>query len=217
METMWALCGDHISFPASHACSRLLNFTEAVPQEVEEVLSDERELQKPTSPFLKEKSLLRRTFSFLRSKSHTNAVPSFMWKVEREDLIKPVWRHQFNPIIGPGKLELDANLGKLNPKLSFQLYPNGLFKDEKKAVTMAVRISIPEKSPPLSPSSVIHMKLVVWSGEGKKRSEVKRCPAITERLSTSVFYVYTIMTHQQLQEAECKYFHFEIEVSCSGV
>ena len=77
------------------------------------------------------------------------------------------------------KLELDANLGKLNPKLLFQLYPNGLFEDEKKAVTMAVRIS---KSPPLLPSSMIHMKLVVWSGEGRKRSEVKRCPPITERL-----------------------------------
>ena len=129
--------------------------------------------------------------------------------------MKPVWRHlnQFY-ITRPGKFELDANLGKLNPKLTFQLFPNGLFDDKDEAVTMAVKITSHDKCPPLPPSSLIRLKLVVWGGEGK---EVKRCPPIAEKLSMSVFYVYSVITHQQLKESNCKHFHLELEVSCSGL
>jgi hypothetical protein len=131
--------------------------------------------------------------------------------------MKPVWRHQYNfSISRPGKFELDVNFGKHNPKLSFLLYPNGLFEDKGKAVTMAVRIMTPDKCPPLPPSSEIHMKLVVWGGESGE-VEVRRCPGITERLSMRVFYVYTLITHDQLKESHCKHFILDVEVSCSGV
>ena len=81
---------------------------------------------------------------------------------------------------------------------------------------MGVRITTPDKCPPLPPSSEIHMKLVVWERE-RGEVEVKRCPEIVERLSMSVFYIYTIITHNQLKESRCKHFVLDVEVWCSGV
>lgn len=174
------------------------------------------EPQKP-NPSLKEKSLLRRKFSFFRSKPRTNVSPSFTWRVAREDLIKPVWRHQDHcSITRPGKFELNLNFGKHNPKLLFLLYPTGLFQDSGKAVTMAVRITTPDKCPPLPPSSEIHLGLVVSEGESGE-IELKRYPTITEKLSMSIFYVFTLITHDQLKDSRSKNFHLDVEVSCSGV
>ena len=171
----------------------------------------DRETQKPNPPFPKEKSRLRRKLSFFRSKSRSNSPQSFVWKVPREDIIKPVWRHldQYT-ITRQGKIELDVSPGKYNPKLSFLLYPNGLFQDSEKAVTMCVRIMTPEKCPPLPPSSEIRLSLVVWDGECGG-VEMKRV-TITEKLSMSVFYVYKVISHDQLKESQSKNFNFDIGV-----
>ena len=152
----------------------------------------------------------------LRSK--TRSSPS--WKVGRKDLIKPVWLHHAHVnITRPNKLELDINHGKHNPKLTFQLFPYGLHGDKGEAVTMAVRIATPDKCPPLPLSSEIQLQLVVWGGEGReKEDEVRNCPAVHKELSTtSVFYVYQVITHDQLKRSKCKHFYFEMKVKCSGL
>ena len=84
---------------------------------------------------------------------------------------------------------------------------------------MAVRISTPDKCPPLPLSSEIKLQLVVWDGEGKeKEDEVKRCPPVHKELSTtSVFYVYQVITHDQLKRSKCKHFCFGMKVTCSGL
>ena len=122
-----------------------------------------------------------------------------------------MWRHldQYT-ITRQGKIELDVSPGKYNPKLSFLLYPNGLFQDSEKAVTMCVRIMTPEKCPPLPPSSEIRLSLVVWDGECGG-VEMKRV-TITEKLSMSVFYVYKVITHDQLKESQSKNFNFDIGI-----
>ena len=84
---------------------------------------------------------------------------------------------------------------------------------------MAVRIATPDKCPPLPLSSEIQLQLVVWGGEGReKEDEVKNCPAVHKELSTtSVFYVYEVITHDQLKRSKCKHFYFEMKVKCSGL
>ena len=112
-------------------------------------------------------------------------------------------------------MELDANQGKYNPKLTFQLFPCGLHKDEGNAVTMAVRVATPDKCPPLPLSSKIQLTLLVLNEE---RAEVNRHPAVTKELSTlSIFYVYTVITHDQLKRSKSKYFYLEMKVMCSGL
>ena len=154
----------------------------------------------------------------LRSKVRSS--PSFTWKVVRKDLIKPVWLHQDQAsITRPNKLELDLNHRKHNPKLTFQLFPYGLHKDEGEAVTLAVRITTPDKCPPLPLSSEIQLALVVWGGEGRdKGEELKSCPPVHKDLSTiSVFYMYQVITHDQLKRSKCKHFYLEMKVTCSGL
>ena len=148
----------------------------------------------------------------------TSCALSFMWKLGRMELFKPVIEHQEQLTINRpgGKLELNANRGKYNPKLSFQLYPYGLFKDKGTAVTMTVRTKISDKCMPLPPSAKISLKLVVWSGEGKARKEVSKFPAVTEKMSTSVFHIYTIMTHDQLKQSKCKHYYLEVEIKSRG-
>ena len=88
-----------------------------------------------------------------------------------------------------------------------------MFEDEGKAVTiMAVRITTPEKCPPLPPYAKVHLTLtLVWSDEGIKRL------SLTEKLSTSFFYVYEVMSHDELQQCKCKNFIFEVKARCSGL
>ena len=183
------------------------------PDVVEEV----GEVQKPMSPpaAAKEKPRLRTRLSFLRSKSRT-LLPSFTWKVVREDLIKPIWRHQAKAVLTrPSKLELDANHGKHNPKLTFQLFPYGLHEDKGNAVTMAVRIATPDKCPPLPLYSEIQLRLAVFDADG---GEVKKCPVVSEKLSKiSIFYVYSTITHTQLKESKSKYFNVEVDITTSGL
>lgn len=204
--------------PGDGACVTTIyttHFTDSL-QEVGERSLDDRETQKPNPPFPKEKSLLRRKLSFFRSKSRSSSPRSFTWKVAREDLIKPVWRHlKDHSITRQGKFELDVSPGKHNPKLSFLLYPTGLFQDSGKAVTMCVKIMTPEKCPPLSPSSGIRLSLAVWDGDSGG-VEIKRV-TITEKLSMSMFYIYKVITHDQLKESQSKNFNFDIEVLCSDV
>lgn len=170
---------------------------------------------KPAKLFYKESSSFWRKFALLRHKPQPS--PSFLWKVAREDLIKPVWRHLTHKHIAT-KYELDIKNGKYNPLLIFQLYPCGLHTDEGDAVTMAVRISTPENCPPLPLASEISVKLVVWDGEGKEKQELKRFHPVTKELSTtSVFYIYNVMTHDLLKRSKCKNFVLEIAVTCSGL
>ena len=111
------------------------------------------------------------------------------------------------------ELQLDVNLGKHNPKLSFILYPCGQFQDTGKAVTMAVRIAISEKCPPLPPASKLHLALVMWDGEREGNSR-----KVEEKLNTTMFYIYNLIDHDQLKLSRSKNFHLDfIEVSCSGV
>ena len=158
---------------------------------------------------MKEKPLFRR-LHFFRTKSHTSTPTSLSWKISREELFKPVWQHQSQvALTRPGKLDLDANCGKYNPKLTFQIYPYGLFEDEGKAATMAVRIAIPEKCPPLPPLAQISLTLVVWGEERKDKL------TLAEKLNTNVIYIYEVLTHEQLKQSKCKNFNFEIEATCS--
>ena len=174
--------------------------------------------ESPTRGVQKEKSKLRRRLSFLKRNARSNSTPYFSWKVAREELIKPIWRHQPNATVTrQEKLVLETNPGKHNPKVSFILYPYGVFKDENKAVTMAVRTSISDKCPPLPPLSELRLNLTAWGGEGAQREELSRPRSVTEKLSTSVFYVYSVVTHDQLKECKCKYIHLDMEVTCRGI
>ena len=160
---------------------------------------------------LRKKERPRRLLHWL---SYVSSSPSFTWKILREDLLKQIWRHQSQAsITHPLKLELEANQGKHNPKLTFQIFPFGLHSDEGKAVTLAVRITTPDKCPPLPLSSEIQLTLLVLDEEGV---ELNRCPTVTTKLSNiSKFYVPTVITHTQLTES--KYFNLEVNVMCSGL
>ena len=68
----------------------------------------------------------------------------------------------------------------------------------------------PEKCPPLPLSSEIRPLWVVWDGESGG-VEMKRV-TITEKLSTTVFYVYHVITHDQLKESQSKNFNFDIGI-----
>ena len=157
---------------------------------------------------------------FRKNRTHFRWMPrvtsltSFTWKVRRCDLLKQIWRHQSQAnITHPVKLELDANQGKHNPKLTFQIYPYGLHGDEGNAVTLAVRIATPDKCHPLPLSSEIQLTLLVLDEEGV---EVNRCPTVTEKLrNISIFYIPAVITHTQLTES--KYFNLEVNVMCSGI
>ena len=178
-------------------------------------VSSLRQSPQPNKAFHKEKSLWRK-LPFFKNKSRHSSNHSLTWKVVREDLMKPVWRHEESRCITrPHKFELDAGLGKHNPKLSFILYPCGQFEDSGKCVTMAVRISTSDKCPPLPPTSKLHLSLVVWDG-GREGAEVSR-RHIAEKLNMSVFYIRGLITHNKLKESHSKHFHLDIDVSCAGV
>ena len=168
--------------------------------------------------FQREKSRLRRSISILRRNPRATSTPHFTWKVGHEELMKRVWQDRsLKPIARKERLVLEINQGKRNPEVSFLLYPYGIFQDENNAVTMAVRITTSTKCPPLPPSAELRLSLSVWGVEGNQRNEVNQFQSFREKLSTSMFYIYAIITHDQLKQSKCKYFHLDIEVTCSGV
>ena len=173
------------------------------------ILEDD-ESQWEKSPKMKEKSLLQRIRPFRRRKQSTTTSPVLVWKVGREELVRQKQQSQ-TVLTSPGRIEVDANLGKYNPRLVLQLYPGGVFEDEGKAVTMAMRIIISEKCPPLPPTAVVHITLDVENDKGKKRLNLH------ENLSTSIFYVYEVITHVDLAETKCKQFVFEVKATCTGL
>ena len=147
---------------------------------------------------------------FLKHKS----CHSLTWKVARDDIVRPIWRlGEKRCIIWSQKFELDLHFGKLNPKLSFSLYPCGEFKDANKAVTMAVQIVTPSKCPPLPPSSKLRLSLVVREDDG----EAKKPITVEEKLNMNTFYICNVisLSHDDLKVSVSKYFYFDIEASCS--
>ena len=192
--------------------------TEAVVTDVpEEAVDSKGEAQKPSVPApTKGKSISLRKLSFLRSKSHINSNPRFTWKVLKEDLIKKMQHRELHKkITRSARLELDAGHGKHNPKLTFQLFPYGLHRDEGKAVTMVVRIATPDKCPPLPLSSEMKLTVVVFEGE---ENELMKCDPVVEKLSTiSTCYVYSAITHDQVKESRSKFFLLEVAVLCTGL
>ena len=115
-------------------------------------------------------------------------------------------------------MELDANLGRLNPKLSFQLYPYGESEDFGKFVTMIVRIYTSEKCPPLPSSSKMHLSLVVRADGSDKESTgpvLHEC-YVEEYLHLGFFRIHKVVSHDKLKECHSKYIYFELKATCSG-
>ena len=138
----------------------------------------------------------------------------------REDLSKTICRHNERHFITHShKIELDAYLGRRNPKLSFQLYPYGESEDFGKALTLLVRITTSEKCPPLPPLSKVKVSVVVkddGSDKATERCEMNRC-SVEESLDMGYFRIHGILNHAQVIKSRSKHIYLDIVATCSGI
>ena len=128
-----------------------------------------------------------------------------------------------NCITRSHKLQLNTNLGRHSPKLSFQLYPYGESLDRGEYVTMIVRITTSDKCPPLPVSSKVHVKLTVREDAGRGDTEgggevrfINQC-STEEQLDLGYFRIRQVVRHDKLMKSHSKYIYFDIEATCSGV
>jgi hypothetical protein len=167
----------------------------------------------------KERNSWKRFFPFGKSKSKQKSGLSFTWKLRRNDLSKTIWSHDETRCITQSqKMELDTNLGRCNPRLSFQLYPYGESEDYGKFVTMIVRINTSDKCPPLPSSSKVHMSLVVRADSSDKESNgdvLHECCA-EEYLHLGFFRIHKVVSHDKLKECHSKHIYLEVKATCSG-
>lgn len=171
-------------------------------------------------PLPKEKNWRKKLSFFSKNKSKRNSAPnSFTWKILRDDLSKPIWSHDEKRCITRSpKLEIDANLGRRNPKLSFQLYPYGESEDSGEFSTIIVRIYTSDKCLPLPASSKVHVSLTVRADSNEKDTSciLRQC-SVEEHLDMGYFRIRKVVRHDQLMKSHSKYIYFDVEATCSGV
>lgn len=184
--------------------------------------------QQKTNKPGKEKKWRRKWAFFSKHRGKQISSSSFTWRVLRDDLSKPIWRHDERHCISrPHKFPLDASLGRHNPKLSFKLYPYGESTDRGEYTTMIVRISTSDKCPPLPASSKVHVKLTVRAdGSGKsegseRESGSEMCVlnecSTEEQLDLGYFRIHQVVRHDKLKKSHSKYIYFDVEATCSGM
>lgn len=105
------------------------------------------------------------------------------------------------------KIDIELGHGKNNPKLSIVLYPFGLFENEGKSASLQIKISYPEKCPPLPPSIQLQLKLIVYSSH---KREVLREATIRECINLHSMYIHHLFNCSISLEAIGEYILIEI-------
>ena len=137
------------------------------------------------------------------------------WVVKKTQLVSFIWnyKHHHRHIKYHRKLQVDINCADSNPRLSFLLYPFGLFEDEGKSVTMLVKIKIPDKCPPLPPTATYILSCKVHEGNnGELLQGTER--QMKQPFDKGTFYVKSFFTHATINHCKCDKLEIHIVSTC---
>ena len=137
------------------------------------------------------------------------------WKVKRDHLNKPIFRHQESSTIEwKKKVEVDVGNGNIyNPKLVFILHPYGLERDRQKCVTLEVRIDVPKKAPKLKEATFVKLTLTVSETEG----EILKDHNLKKNLNLRVFYQDRFVSHLALRESHSDFIDITVTTKAECV
>ena len=108
------------------------------------------------------------------------------------------------------KIDLDVGQGRNNPRLSLILHPCGLFENRGKSASLQAKIAIPDKCPPLPPSLLVSLRLVVYSSH---KQEIWRETHVEQPVNMHSFYIHHLFSCDIKPEAIGDYILLEISVT----
>ena len=136
------------------------------------------------------------------------------WSIKRKKINKLIYCQDAAFIKCPYKLELEAGLGRYNPKAIICIHPYGCEEDENEYVTLEVRIETGprSKSLKLHSDSQILVKVGAEDQAGKVIGKIRNVQGFTR---FRYFYIKSFIPHSYLKMLHTKY--IEIIISCNFV
>ena len=137
--------------------------------------------------------------------------------MKKEQLGSFIWNHKHHQsyIKYPRKLQVDVDCGDLNPWLSLQLYPFGLFTDEGTSVTMVVKMSIPDDCPPIPPTDTYSLSwdicIVNEGNKGKLLGGSKKPMKVS--FDKGTVHVRKFFPHATIKHCTCDKFEIHVYTS----
>lgn len=123
----------------------------------------------------------------------------FTWQLKRDNILKCITKPGEVKITCSQKVDLDVGQGKHNPRLTLILYPNGLFINEGKSASLQAKITTPDKCPPLHPSLLVQLNVMVFD---HSKCKILKETSTQETINMHSFFIHNLFTCDSVQEEE---------------
>ena len=163
-------------------------------------------------------SAIQKDDSFWRWKSKLKTCARSMqytWSIKREQLLNDIWHHRdLHCIKFPELIPIDIECGPHNPHLSLFVYPFGLFEDKNKSMTLMVKVTVPDKCPPIPSKEALELMwgVSIAANEEQKTLENSKKP-VKIKFKVGVKYIYKLLSHKALQINNCEGLELRVHVS----
>ena len=139
------------------------------------------------------------------------------WSLKRDDVWKPIWQQTLHYLKCPDTVQVNVGCGEFNPYVSLLLYPFGLFEDQNKSMTLMVKITIPDRCPPIAIQDTFDLRWgvsitateepirAITLGGSKKPLKIK--------FKTGVEYIHKCLPHSTLKENKCERLEVRVHIS----
>ena len=101
------------------------------------------------------------------------------------------------------KVSIDIGCGKFNPYLSLCIYPEGIFEDAGKSMTLQLKVLTPDECPPIPTKATFDLSWEILSNEGQSCRKLKHSKKPTQiQFKTGMEYVHKFLSRTMLPKNE---------------
>ena len=138
------------------------------------------------------------------------------WKIDSEVLLSIIRHEGFLKCIKcPKHPPIDIGSGEANPYVSLYLYPQGLFDDVEKSMTLQYKVVIPDDCPPISTKGTFDLSWCISAKREHSSTPLEPQGQIQVKFKTGMGYIYKFLLHSQLSECDFKFLKIKVHVSTS--
>ena len=141
------------------------------------------------------------------------------WRVEKAPLGHVIWDHKYQVyfIKFPSKVPVDIGWGDLNPRLSFLLFPFGLFEDSSSSMTLQLKLHIPDHCPPLPLTDTFNLSWAIYTqGEGASTTGERLTHSkkpLKIPFGQGMLYIFKFLPHDKIKRCDCQTFEISMQTS----
>ena len=138
-------------------------------------------------------------------------ISKYTWSIESQVLLHKRYMQRIN---SPEHMAIDIECGQANPYVSLCLYPQGLFDDAEKSMTLQYKVVIPDDCPPVPTKATFDLSWEFFArGEQSFRTLESQKQCIQVKFKIGMGYIYKFLPHSQLPDNDFVSLEIHVRVS----